>query len=198
MLLIWSSAVSFYWGLFLVYGCFLQLFEAGVWLTSSLRIASFSLILILSLIVFGWFILIPGLRMLGILPGASSYSIAEDIGAAFPQISDRLLNLLHLAEGKRSTASPDLVNHAVMSLGKQIEPVEFEKMETFDRALHASKYAVVPILGLLVFLLAAPNSFLGASQRLLAPGAEFMKPRSIPNTNYSRICGIAARGLVTN
>ena len=144
--------------------------EAGVWLTTPLRVASFSIILILSLAVFCWFILIPLLRMAGILPGANEYAIAKDVGTAFPQISDRLLNLLHLAEGKRSTASPDLVNHAVLSLGKQIEPVEFEKMETFDRAIRASRYAVLPILGLLVFFIAAPGSFLGASQRLLTPG----------------------------
>ncbi|MBX2818849.1 MAG: hypothetical protein KTR29_04180 [Rhodothermaceae bacterium] len=150
--------------------------EAGFWLASTVRIVLTGTTLLLGLGVLVWFVILPLLRFSGVLSGASEAKLAKDIGSYFPQVADRLLNLLHLAEGKRSSASNEFVNHAVMSLGKEIESVEFEKMESFDRAVNASKFAAIPLLGLIVFLVAAPNSFMGASQRLLTPGAEFDRP----------------------
>ena len=155
---------------------FFTALEAGFWFTSTLRTFLFGATLVLGIGVFIGFVVFPFLRFSGILSGASEYILAKDVGEYFPQVKDRLLNLLHLAEGKRSSASNTFVNHAVLSLGKEIESVHFEKMETFDRAVKASKFAAIPVLGLLVFLVAAPNSFLGASQRLLAPGSEFDRP----------------------
>jgi|GEM_PF-298788 len=150
--------------------------EAGFWLTSTFRIILTGTTLLLGLGVLVWFVVLPLLRYSGVLSGASEANLAKDIGSYFPQVADRLLNLLHLAEGKRSSASNEFVNHAVMSLGKEIESVEFERMESFDRAVNASKFAAIPLLGLIVFLVAAPNSFIGASQRLLTPAAEFSRP----------------------
>ena len=155
---------------------FFTALEAGFWFTSTLRTALTGITLVLGIGVLTWYVVLPSLRFMGVLPGASEDHLARDIGAYFPQVADRLLNLLHLAEGKRSSASNAFVNHAVMSLGKEIERVDFEKMESFERATRASKYAAIPILGLIVFLVAAPNSFLGASQRLLSPGSEFDRP----------------------
>ena len=172
------------WGTILFLGIlagiwlFVTALEAGFWFTTTWRTVLSSTVFLLGFGLLIWFVAIPFLRFSGVIKGASEDALAKDIGAYFPQVSDRLLNLLHLAEGKRSSASNTFVNHAVMSLNQQIQDVDFEKMETFDKAVHASKFAAIPILGLIVFLIAAPNSFLGASHRLLTPGMEFSRPSS--------------------
>ena len=155
---------------------FFTALEAGFWFTSGLRSVLVGITLILGTGILAWFVVLPFLRYTGVLQGTSEHHLAKDIGSYFPQVADRLLNLLHLAEGKRSTASNAFVNHAVLSLGKEMEDVEFEKMESFDKAVSASKFAAIPLLGLIVFLVAAPNSFIGASQRLLSPNSEFDRP----------------------
>ncbi len=172
----------FVFGLVLVLGIFSGLWllftaiEAGFWMPATARTIAFGFIVGLSAVLMIWFVLFPLLRMTGVIPGPSQDALARDIGNTYPQIADRLLNLLQLARGRSSASSNTFVDHAVSSLNRHIAPVEFEKMDGFDRALRASKVAVLPALGIVVFLLAAPSLFIDASQRLLAPSTEFMRP----------------------
>jgi hypothetical protein len=126
--------------------------EAGFWMEVAWRQVAFWTILVLTAGLLVWFVALPLLRMAGLIPGYAQDSIAVDIGRSFPQISDRLINLLHLADGRRSNSPDAFVEHAVRSLSHDIESVDFEEMETFDRALKASRFASLPLLGLLVFL----------------------------------------------
>ena len=155
---------------------FFTTIEAGFWLNSTARWTVLLVTALSAAIVVVGFIAIPLLKILQWLPGTNKDALAREVGASFPQISDRLLNLLNLAEGKSTSSSSPFIDHAVMSLNRQIEPVEFEKMDGFDRSRRAMRYALVPFAGILVFLLAAPGSFFGASQRILAPGTEFFRP----------------------
>ena len=92
-----------------------------------------------------------------------------------PQVH-KLTNLLHLAEGKRSAAPDEFVDHAVQTLSSDVKNVEFEQMENFGKAKRASRLASIPLLGILIFIVAAPGSFFDASKRLLSPGTEFQRP----------------------
>ncbi len=150
--------------------------EAGLWLDRPARQIAFWLVLAVSLALAGWYVIRPLLKFAGVLPGPSQYSMAKDVGQAYPQISDKITNLLHLAEGKRSDAPNTLVDHAVRTLNQDVEHVEFEKMGDFKKAQYATRFASIPILGLLIFLIAAPGSFLGASARLLSPTTNFERP----------------------
>ena len=150
--------------------------EAGFWMKAATRQVALWIVVLLALGCSGWFVLRPLLKMTGVLRGPSQHHIAKDIGQAFPQISDRLTNLLHLAEGRRSPAPEVFVDHAVRSLSQEVRQVEFEKMDNFERTKRASRLASIPLLGLLVFLIAAPGPFLEASVRLLSPSTDFQKP----------------------
>ena len=150
--------------------------EVGFWLETTSRSLLFWLILGVAVCLFSWFVALPLLRMIGLIRGPSTESLARDIGTAYPQISDRLINLLHLADGRRSSAPAPFVDHAVRSLSRHIETVPFEKMDSFDKALKTSRLASLPLVGLLVFWLVAPGAFKDASLRLLSPGATFQRP----------------------
>ena len=150
--------------------------EAGFWLGTTPRSVVFWVFLIVTLGLAIYFLALPLLRLVGVLRGPSEEAVARRIGARYPEVSDRLVNMLHLVDGRVSDAPAPLIDGAVRMLGEQVRAVPFEKVEDFERAKRASRLASLPIVGLLLFLLAAPGTFLGASQRLFSPGAAFQRP----------------------
>ncbi len=150
--------------------------EAGFWLGTTPRSVVFWVFLIVTLGLFGYFLVMPLLRLLGVLRGPSEEAVARKIGTRYPEVSDRLVNMLHLVEGRSSSAPAPLIEGAVQMLGEQVRDVPFEQVEDFARAKKAGRLASLPVAGLLVFLLAAPGTFLDASQRLISPGATFQRP----------------------
>ncbi|MDX1545810.1 MAG: DUF4175 family protein, partial [Rhodothermales bacterium] len=150
--------------------------EAGFWLGVGPRRLALAAFGVVALGLLGYFLVLPALRLAGVLRGPSEAAVARRIGTRYPEVSDRLVNLLDLVDGRSSEAPAPLLDGAVRMLGEQVRGVPFEQVETFDRAKRASRLASVPLVGLLLFLLAAPSVFLGASGRLLAPGEHFQRP----------------------
>ncbi|MEZ4700340.1 MAG: DUF4175 family protein [Rhodothermales bacterium] len=150
--------------------------EASLWLDTAFRKALFWSIVVVAVGLAYWFMVRPLLRMAGWLRGPSEEQIAREIGRRFPEVSDRLTNLLQLAAGRTSPSPPSFIDHAVASLGRGIEPVPMEQVVSYERAKRASRFALVPVAGVVIFLLAAPGAFLGASHRLLTPGTHFDRP----------------------
>ena len=150
--------------------------EAGLWLGTEPRTVLFWGIVLVAAGLLLYFLLVPLLRLAGLLRGPSEDEVARRIGARYPEVSDRLVNLLHLSEGRSSEAPSAMLDGAVRMLGECVEPVPFEQVEDFHRARRVGRLASLPLVGLLLFLLAAPTTFLDASRRLLSPGASFERP----------------------
>ena len=150
--------------------------EAGFWLDTTPRTVVTAVAGTIVLVVAGLFLARPIAQLVGLLSGPSEETVARKIGERFPEVSDRLLNLLQLAGGKRSQSPDPLVDAAVRRLGEDVEPVPFEKTEDFAAARKAARMASLPVIGVLAFLLVAPSTFLDASGRLLAPGTAFQRP----------------------
>ncbi|MEX0599946.1 MAG: DUF4175 family protein, partial [Rhodothermales bacterium] len=150
--------------------------EAGFWLEAGFRTVLFWIVVAASGGAAAYYVLVPLLRIAGIVPGPSAEHLAGKIGERFPEIGDRLVNLLDLSQGRRSDAPEELVDRAVQMLGRDVEPVTFEDVADFSRARRALRIAGIPIVSLLLFLAAAPDTFISASHRLLSPGAQFDQP----------------------
>jgi hypothetical protein len=150
--------------------------EAGLWLGTTMRTVLVSGIAVCALALIAYFLARPLLQLIGLWTTPSEETVARRIGEHYPEVSDRLVNVLQLAEGRGSHSPDAFVDRAVHSLSQEIESVEFEQMEDFQRARHASRVASLPVVGLLIFLIAAPSAFFGASQRLLAPATPFERP----------------------
>lgn len=150
--------------------------EAGFWLGTEGRTVLFWALVAMATGLLLFFLIVPLLRLVGLLRRPSEDDVARRIGARYPEVSDRLVNLLHLSQGRGSQAPNALLDGAVRMLGETVQPVPFERMEDFHRARRAGRLASLPVIGLLLFLLAAPDTFLDASRRLLSPGAHFERP----------------------
>ena len=152
------------------------LLEASLWLGTAARTALAAAVGTVAVGVAGAVLARPLAQILGLMPGPSEEEVARQVGEHHPTVSDRLLNLLQLAEGKRSHAPAPLVDQAVHHLADDLDDVSFEAIEDFGRARQALRLASLPLAGVLTFLLVAPTTFLGASERLLAPNTEFERP----------------------
>jgi predicted transcriptional regulator len=150
--------------------------EAGFWLNTSPRTMLFWAFVALGIGGIAWFVGVPLLRLLGILPRESVEETAKRVGRRFPNVEDRLVNLLQLSSDKHSEAPNPLLEGAVQMLSRQVVDVPFEKVEDFKKPMKASRWLLVPIVGLAAFMTFAPKAFLSASERLLSPGKTFEKP----------------------
>lgn len=155
---------------------FLVAMEAGLWLETAARSVVFWTVAVVLIGLFVYFLLLPALRLGGVLPGPSEEAVARRIGDHHPEVSDRLVNLLQLVEGRGSEAPDPMVDGAVRMLSEQVQGVDFSDVADYNRARRAARMAALPLAALAVFLLAAPSTFLDASKRLLTPGTHYQRP----------------------
>lgn len=152
------------------------LVEASLWLGTTLRtgVAVAGTAIVLGVV--GAYVARPLGRLLGLISSPPEEEVARTVGNHEPVVADRLVNILQLAEGRRSRAPAPYVDRAVEHLADQIDEVNFDAVADFRPAQRAARWAALPILAVLVCFLTAPSTFLGASERLLAPGTEFSRP----------------------
>jgi len=152
------------------------LLEASLWLGTTARTALAATVATVSVGVGATVLARPLGRLLGLVDGPSEEAVARTVGRHHPEVADRLVNLLQLADGNRSPAPAPFIDEAVQHLAEDLDEVSFRAAEDFGRARRALRLASLPLAALLAFLLIAPSTFLGASERLLAPATAFDRP----------------------
>ena len=109
--------------------------------------------------------------------GRSRYKdIARHVSEQIPEAEDRVINLLELGHGEASSAPAPIVETAMRMLGDEVEKLPLDKAVSFKRPAQLARWAILPFGGLCIFLLAAPQAFMGATQRMFSPGVSFTKP----------------------
>ncbi len=139
-----------------------------------MAVAAGASLLLVGLTLF--FVVFPILRWVGILPGLSDDAVAIRVGQAFPDVRDRLLNMLQLLDGRHSDAPAPLVAEAATRLGSELAAVPVERVEDFARVRSAGRLATLPVVALLAAVLLWGSQFNDATWRLLSPSTEFEEP----------------------
>ena len=150
----------------------LEMLWLPIWLRTSLFILFCLTLLGLSTV----YIFLPLFKWLGWIKDEGVEAAAKKVGAKFPQINDKLVNLLQLVAGKRSDGNPQFLEHAIQSLSTQLSAYPIEKTADFNPAKKLSKWLLIPTLITGLLLILAPQSFLSATKRLASPGVKFLKP----------------------
>lgn len=120
----------------------------------------------------------PLLRGLGILPGLEDHALARRAGEQFPTLADRLTTLLDLAEGRSSPTPDPLREAAVLSLGRSVADVPFERLADPRPARRAAAWSALPAAALVLGLLLAPSHLGAALERLFTPAVAYDAPPS--------------------
>jgi len=106
-----------------------------------------------------------------------SYEQAADIvGKYFPEISDRLLNILQLKKQDDTTASKELIEAGINQKISQIAVIPITSAIDLSKNKKYLPYLLPVVLAGVFILVAAPNVFREGTSRLLQPTTAFEKP----------------------
>src|SRR5690606_1955520 len=106
------------------------------------------------------FIIIPLSRLFKISKGIDEFEASRIIGKHFPQVSDKLLNILQL---QRNPHQSDLLLAGIAQKSRELKPVPFKMAVDFRTSLRYLKYAAFPFLIILAIIITGNSSVLAES-----------------------------------
>ncbi|MEO6834190.1 MAG: DUF4175 family protein [Chitinophagaceae bacterium] len=118
----------------------------------------------------------PLFKMLRMGKTMSHEQAAVIIGRHFPEVQDKLLNILQLRHNESNSVSRELVEAAIDQKASQLSVVPISRAVDLSKNKRFLPF-LLPVLLIGVFILvAAPNVFRDAGSRLLQPTKTFEKP----------------------
>lgn len=119
-------------------------------------------------------VLSPLLKMQRLGKVISHEKAAQIIGTHFPNVQDKLLNVLQLKNSLSESASKELIQASIEQKTSELTPIPFQRAVNLARNKRFLPYLLPPALILIVMLFAAPNVFKESAERLLAPSQKFV------------------------
>ena len=129
-----------------------------------------------SLIVLGKYILIPLTKLLKIGQSLSYEQASEIVGNHFPDVKDKLINTLQLAEqqGGSSILSSELLEASINQRTEQLKPVPFTSAVSFKENRKYLKWALIPLSVFAVLLFGAPSLITESTDRIVRHNEEII------------------------
>jgi hypothetical protein len=130
----------------------------------------------------GWLVGIPLLKLLGVLKSSDLQTVARKAGEHFPNIKDRLLNLLQLHHENEETGTPysqDLIDAAFLDLRDEVASLDLSEAVTYKRAEQLGKALLVGTLAVFLIIISFPSPLFEAASRLVRHRQEFATPPPI-------------------
>lgn len=129
-----------------------------------------------SLTILGKYIIIPLSKLLKIGSSLSYEQASEIVGNHFPDVKDKLLNTLQLAEkkGDSSVQSSELLEASILQRTEQLKPVPFSSAINFKENRRYLKFALVPLSIFALLLFGAPSLLTESTDRIVRHGEEII------------------------
>ena len=159
---------------FLIY----VLLEYFSYFTPSVRKVLFFSYLAVFVLLLVFFVLIPLFRYFGLGRQLSSEQIAKMVGSYFPEIDDKLLNLLQLQNQleQGDYKSYELLETAIATKTDQLKPFPFVKAIRFDNTTRYLKWAVIPVLIFVLIFSIKSEVITEPTKRIVNYSQEYEKP----------------------
>jgi len=139
--------------------------EYFLWLNSTGRLILLSALILGTLFLLYKYILTPLFYLFRLKKGISNKQASVLIGKHFPEVGDKLLNLLDLAEDKNQS---ELLMASIAQRSSSMEPIPFVKAINFKDNLKYVKYLALPVLLVgLIWLSGNMSSFFGSYDRMI-------------------------------
>ncbi len=151
------------------------LLEYFGWMSSVGRGLVFWLGLAAVLAALAWLVVRPLLKMYGLGKRISREQAAVIIGRHFPEVSDKLLNLLQL-NAQLSTADSQLLQAAIEQKTVQLKPVPMLNAINLHANSRYLKYALPPLAVIAILLIATPQTVTEPSKRIVNYGTAYERP----------------------
>lgn len=163
-------------GLILVLFLTVSVLEYFFYFSSGMRKLMFFSFLGGSLLALGRWVVLPLLNYFHLGKIISHEQAAAIIGSHFADVKDKLLNILQLRNQADSVEYKDLILASINQKSDEIKLVPFKSAINLSQNRKYLRYALPPLLLLLVLLFAAPSVIRDSTFRLINNGTEFLKP----------------------
>jgi hypothetical protein len=163
--------------------------EYFLWLPPKARSVLFFVFILVELGLLIKFIAIPISKLLGFQKGISFKESSKIIGNHFPEVDDKLLNILQLNENKEQS---ELLIASIEQKSESLKPIIFKKAVNFRSNIKYVKYLSIPlVIWLLVYLSGNISIFNDSLTRVVHYQTAYEPPAPftfrILNTNLSII-----------
>ncbi|MBO6879897.1 DUF4175 family protein [Winogradskyella sp.] len=139
--------------------------EYVLWLNPTARTVLFWTFIAVELGLFIKFIAIPLAHLFNLRKGINYETASKLIGSHFPEVNDKLLNVLQL---NQSPTQSDLLIASIEQKSQELQPIPFKSAINFKSNTKYLKYAAIPIAILLLsFLTGKINWFSDSYERVV-------------------------------
>ena len=148
--------------------------EHFLWLESSARTFLFWIFVGVEVMLLGYFIIIPLAKLFKFSSGINEEEASKIIGSHFPEVNDKLLNILQL---RKDSQQSELLLAGIEQKSAELNKVPFTRAVDYKENRKYLKYALFPVV-LILGLLVTGNIKLIASplDRLAKYNTEFEAP----------------------
>ena len=137
------KGILLFFSLGLLYFIFTLVIEHFLWLKPTFRTLLFWLFILVELALIFNYIAIPIFKIYGLKKGISTKEASEIIGKYFPEIEDKLLNMIQLNEIEHHS---ELIEASIQQKSNEFKLIPFNKAVNFSGNKKYIKYALLPIL----------------------------------------------------
>ncbi|ULC59725.1 hypothetical protein MBM09_01815 [Flaviramulus sp. BrNp1-15] len=149
----------------LLYFLFTLFVEHVLWLNTTARSILFWLFIAVELALLVKFVFIPLARLFKLQKGINYEDASKIIGQHFPEVNDKLLNVLQL---NKTTSMSELLLASIEQKSLELNPVPFKLAINFKKNVGYLKYAAIPVLILiLTFFTGNFNWFSDSYERVI-------------------------------
>ncbi len=165
--------------------------EYFLWLDPLWRSLLFFAFLLVELALLVRFIVLPLSKLMGLRKGITHTDASRIIGKHFPEVDDKLLNLLQLDKAEDRS---ELFLASIEQKSQQLQPIPFQVAIDFSSNKKYLKYLAIPFLIWLFTLVSGNNGiFKDSFDRVVHYNTEYSPPApfsfKILNTNFDVIEG---------
>ncbi|WP_347373617.1 DUF4175 family protein [Aequorivita sp. Q41] len=158
----------------LLYLLITLLVEYFLWLNPLGRLLLFWTFILVELALFVRFIAFPIAKLFKLQRGINYEEASKIIGNHFPQVNDKLLNVIQLNQNQRES---ELLAASIDQKATELQPVPFKSAVNFNKNAKYLKYAAIPVLVFLLFsVLGGMDIFSSSYKRVVQYDTAFEPP----------------------
>jgi hypothetical protein len=166
-------------GLLFLFFIVVTLLEYYAHFNSAVRTVLFYTFLLSSSFILIKYMLVPFLGLYRLSPTLTYEQAAGIIGNHFSDVQDKLLNVLQLQQlsnGKETAFHhSDLLHASIDQKIRELKPVPFTSAVDLSENRKYLKYALIPVLSVIIILFSAPSMITDGTKRLVAHSQYFEK-----------------------
>ncbi len=151
-------------------------FEYYSWSGPEVRTFIFYFYLLVNAFILFRLVIVPLFRIFRIGRVMDDEEAAMLIGRHFPEVSDKLVNTIQLKKLSEKNGTLELLEAGIEQKTRALHPVPFLRAVDLKANRKYLKYAIPPLLVLLVLLFASPSTITEPSRRLIKHRVAFERP----------------------